>query len=92
MINNENFDLLKFLVDNLEITHDTINVYFENNTYKILDAKNRNLQVTQDEDIVSSIIGLSPRQINIYGEIDKDEKVCLLEQIYAKRVHFKSIN
>lgn len=93
LINNENFvDLLKFLVDNLEITHDTINVYFENNTYKIFDARNRDLPLTEDDDIVCSIIGLSPRQINFYGEINKDEKVCLLEQIYSKRVHFKSIN
>lgn len=91
LVNGENFvDLLKFLVDNLEITHDTINVYFEGETYKIFDARNRNLSC--NEDIVSSIISLCPRQINLYNLKDEDEKVLLLKQIYDKRLHFKSIN
>lgn len=88
----ENFvDLLKFLVDNLEITHDTINVYVEGDTYKIMDSRNRCLQTRDDEDLVSCIIGLSPRQINFYGKKSADEKILLLEQIFDKRLHFKSI-
>lgn len=92
LISNENFvDLLKFLVDNLEITHDTINVYLEGESYKIFDGRNKSL-VTEDEDIVSSIIGLSPRQINFYCEKIEDEKLSLLTQIYDKRLHFKNIH
>ncbi len=90
LVSNDNFvDLLKFLVDNLEISHDTINVHFENSSYKIQDGRNRDLLVDFDEDdLVCSIIDLSPRQINFYGNQIKDENIELLKKIFDKRVNF----
>lgn len=90
LVSNDNFvDLLKFLVDNLEISHDTINIHFENSSFKIQDGRNRDLLVDFDEDdLVCSIIDLSPRQINFYGGEIREENVELLKKIFDKRVNF----
>lgn len=90
LVSNDNFvDLLKFLVDNLEISHDTINIHFEDSCYKIQDGRNRDLMVDFDEDdLVCSIIDLSPRQINFYGNKIKEENIELLKKIFDKRVNF----
>jgi hypothetical protein len=89
LVNNENFiDLLKFLVDNLEISHDTINVYFEGDKYKLLDSRSKVVATDEDnEDLVCKLIDLSPRQINIYGAKRQDENFNLLLKIYEKRVN-----
>ncbi len=90
LVCNENFvDLLKFLVDNLEITHDTINVYLEDGHYKVFDGMDKTVELNDEEDIVSSLIGLSPRQINFYTDKTEDEKISLLCKIFDKRVFFK---
>lgn len=83
----ENFvDLLKFLVDNLEITHGTINVYCDEKGFKIFDELDKYLEVKEDEDLLSTLIGLSPKKINFYGD-SNNEKYLLISQIFEKRLN-----
>lgn len=94
LICNDNFvDLLKFLVDNLEISHDIINVYLDGDKYSLLDELNKKIEISDDDDIVTSLIGLCPREIILYGDKTSDnEKISLLLKIFDKRVKFQPMN
>lgn len=92
LICNENFvDLLKFLVDNLEITYETINVFQEGESFKLFDDFNKSIEVGDEDDLVTSLIGLCPKQIVFYGETCDNEKLNLLVKIFDKRIKFKPI-
>ncbi len=88
-------DLLKFLVENLDICEDEINVIEEDNGYKIYLGCNEGLQndynetVLNEEGLISSIIDLSPQKINIYCN-GKNKATSLLEKIYEKRIVVKT--
>ena len=87
LISPENFvDLLKFLVDNLEITHDTVNVYCDECGFKISDELDKDIAVNKDEDLLSTLIGLSPKRINFYGDINT-EKYLLISQVFQTRIN-----
>lgn len=87
LISPENFvDLLKFLVDNLEITHDIINVYCDDNGYKISDEMNENIDINEEEDLLSTLIELSPKRINFYGDINAD-KYLLISKVFQTRIN-----
>lgn len=87
LISPENFvDLLKFLVDNLEITHDTVNVYCDEGGFKISDELDKDIAVNKDEDLLSTLIGLSPKRINFYGDINT-EKYLLISQVFQTRIN-----
>lgn len=90
LVSNDNFvDLLKFLVDNLEIAHGTVNVYCEGDSFKILDELDKVFEINEDEDLITSLIGLCPKHINFYGTDTESEKINLLCKIFDKRVCFK---
>lgn len=85
LLTPENFvDLLRFLVDNLEIASGTVNVYVDDNGFRILDELDKAIAV-EDDDLLSSLIGLSPKRINFHGDISA-EKYLLVSQVFDKRI------
>ncbi|MBQ8844900.1 MAG: hypothetical protein IJ008_02660 [Clostridia bacterium] len=98
------FDLLKFLIDNLEIGESEINVVEDEEGYKILDTSFETLikekQYYDNEDLISSLIDLSPKKINLYCK-NENNVIKLLEKIFDDRIdimfpnelkHFDNIN
>lgn len=95
LISSEAFiDLLKFLVDNLDICEDEIDVIEEEGGYKIYlseggyDNQYENA-IFNEEGLISSIIDLSPQKINLYCRA-VSEATELLEQIYVERINIKT--
>ena len=86
-------DLLKFLVDNLDIEEDEISVIKEKNSYKILlDDKIQYIEnPLTEEQIVSSVIDLSPQKINLYFD-ENSQAITLLEKLFADRIVKSSLD
>lgn len=87
LLSSESFiDLLKFLVDNLDICEDEISIFKENGEYKIiLNSENISLSPLNEENIVSSVIELSPQRINLYFK-ESSKAIFLLEKIFEERI------
>lgn len=87
LLSSESFiDLLKFLVDNLDICEDEISVFKKNGEYEIF-TKGERLAFNHinEENIVSSIIDLSPQKINLYFK-ERSRAISLLERIFEERI------
>lgn len=91
-------ELLKFLVDNLEYKNDTINLmqeknklFFYDNNFNVLnenDTKEKDI----DSTIISNLIALAPKCVNIYAsDIFNQNLIKLLKQIFDKRINFVNI-
>ncbi len=84
-------DLLKFLVDNLEICEDEVNVIEDEEGYKIYlemqDGERGQYQnkTFNEEGLISSIIDLSPQKINLYCQ-GVNNTTSLLERLYEQRI------
>ena len=80
-------DLLKFLVDNLDICEDEISVIKEDDGYRIIDCANKfyTNRIISQEKVVSSVIELSPQRINLYFDQSSNE-TNLLERIFEERI------
>lgn len=87
LLSSESFiDLLKFLVDNLDICEDEISIFKEDGEYKIfLKGQEISLSPLNEENIVSSVIDLSPQKINLYFK-ESSKAIFLLEKIYEERI------
>ena len=87
LFSNSSFiELLKFLVDNLDICEDEISVIKEDGGYRIFTSNAMySNSVFNEENIVSSIIDLSPQKINLYFN-EKSSAINLLEQIFDERI------
>ncbi len=87
LLSSESFiDLLKFLVDNLDICEDEISIFKENGEYKIfLNGENISISPVSEDNIVSSVIDLSPQKINLYFK-ESSKAIFLLEKIYEERI------
>lgn len=91
LISNEAFlDLLKFLIDNIEICEDEINIVENEEGYKIFledefDTTYNDI-VFNEEGLVSSIIDLAPSKINLYCHAE-NETIGLLEKIFEERIN-----
>ena len=88
LVSNEAFfDLLKFLIDNLEICEDEINVFEDENGYFIKaendDCPHENLS---KEGLVSSLIELCPKKINLFCRSD-DNTAGFLSKIFEERIN-----
>lgn len=81
------FDLLKFLIDNLEICENEIFVFEKENGYQIkLGEQDDNYDRLSNEGLVSTLIDLSPKKINLYCE--KNESMAsFLSKIFEKRIN-----
>lgn len=88
LVSNEAFfDLLKFLIDNLEICEDEISVFEDENGYSI---KANNLEEPYEklskEGLVSSLIELCPKKINLFCRSD-DNTAGFLSKIFEERIN-----
>lgn len=78
-------ELLRFLIDNIEILSDEIFVIIEKNNIKILDINDNPLTDKADInefDLVDYLFKSSPRKINWSGE----KRFTFLEKIFSKRI------
>ena len=82
------FDLLKFLIDNLEVSESEITIFEKENGFKVL-AK-ENVEVNSDglskEGLISTLIDLSPKKINLYCE-EETPLVSFLSKIFDDRIN-----
>lgn len=88
LVSSEAFlDLLKFLIDNLEICEEEINVFQDENGYSIK-AQNLVEQYNNlsNEGLVSSIIELCPKKINLFCRSD-DNTAGFLSKIFEERIN-----
>lgn len=87
--NDAFFDLLKFLIENLEIGQDEVNVFEDENGYSIK-AENELQECAHEnlsqDGLVSSIIEMCPKKINIFCKSD-DLVAGFLSKIFEKRVN-----
>lgn len=83
-------DLLKFLVDNLDICEDNVDIIEENDGYKIYSGSKQYQNVVLDEEsLISSIIDLSPQKITMYcSGANKTSR--FLERLYDQRIVVKT--
>lgn len=88
-------ELLKFLVNNLELKNETINlmqdndkVCFYDTNFKLLktnDASDKDI----DSTIISYLISFAPKYVNIYKQDNFNSALIkLLKQIFDKRINF----
>ncbi len=81
------FDLLKFLIDNLEICEDEIDVFEDENGYHLKPNNTDNPQKNlSKEGLVSSLIELSPKKINFFCFSD-DNTAGFLSKIFDERIN-----
>ena len=88
LISKESFiDLLKFLVDNLDICEEEISIVKEKGGYRIYAEDNRLLpnDLVSEDSMVSSVIDLSPQKINLYFN-EVTNEISLLERIFEERI------
>lgn len=88
LTSSESFlDLLKFLVDNLEICEEEISIYKdkEENYQILISDKLYQNKVFSEDSLVSSIIDLSPQKINLYCDEDS-RAINLLHCLFEDRI------
>lgn len=88
------FDLLKFLIDNIDVSKREIEVFEDENGYRIIPISETDLseyenQIFTSESLISSLIELSPRKIELYCTKENDA-TDLLTTIYEKRLNIHS--
>ena len=87
LVSNEAFfDLLKFLIDNLEICEEEISVFQEENGYSIKTKNVEQFSNLSNESLVSSIIELCPKKINFFCKSD-DNTAGFLSKIFDERIN-----
>lgn len=81
------FDLLKFLIDNLEICEDEIDVFEEEDGYH-LRPENEEIphEILSKEGLISSLIELCPKKINLFCRSD-DNTAGFLSKIFEERIN-----
>ena len=90
LVSNEAFfDLLKFLIDNLEVCEEEINVFEDENGY-FIKAKNKQDEFEYEslskEGLVSSLIEICPKKINLFCRSD-DNTAGFLSKIFEERIN-----
>ena len=90
LVSNEAFfDLLKFLIDNLEIGQDEVNVFEDENGYSIKTPNEFDCfdgEKLSKEDLISSIIEICPKRINLFCKSD-DVAAGFLTKLFDERVN-----
>lgn len=87
-------DLLKFLIDNLDICEEEVDIIEQQDGYKLFvghDNEGLTNQILSDEGLISSIIDLSPQKINLYC-LKENNTASLLERIFVERINVKNLN
>ncbi len=89
-------DLLKFLIDNLDIGEEEVDIIEEKDGYKLYLGKDDvynddySNKLLNEEGLISSIIDLAPQRINLYCH-NNNNATKLLEQIFAQRINVTTI-
>lgn len=79
-------DLLKFLIDNLDICKDEIDVVEdENENYYVCDNGNKG-ETMEGKDLISLLIDMSPQKINVYCK-NENHALELMRTIFDKRLN-----
>ena len=93
LCNDTFIDLLKFLIDNIEISRNLVNVVKDDVGYKICDENFVEIEteekgeVKDDAFLVTSLITLSPKKINVYCDMSENSSaLTLISQIFENRV------
>ncbi len=90
LVSNEAFfDLLKFLIDNLEVCEDEIDVFEKEDGYFITpqnSAEDCAYENLSQEGLVSSLIELCPKKINLFCTSD-DNTAGFLSKIFEERLN-----
>ena len=85
-------ELIKFLIDNIEVKNDAVNIMPLDKSYGIFDSKFDIIEPSNDmseEKLVTDLIALSPKSINIYcSEILSNKIKTLICKLFEKRVKF----
>ena len=85
-------ELIKFLVDNIEVKNDVVNIMPLDTSYGIFDSKFDIIEPSKnmdEEKLVTDLIALSPKSINIYcSEILSNKIKTLICKLFEKRVKF----
>ena len=80
-------DLLKFLIDNIDVSIDEIDIVENDEGYRIFTNQEEDvLEIKSKEELISSVIDLSPQKMNIYCK-DSNKAIDLLSFVYEKRVN-----
>lgn len=79
------FDLLKFLIDNLDICKGEIDVVEDEDGYHICDEGQKGGALTSKA-LISNLIDLSPQKINIYCQ-NENSATDLLKVIFDRRIN-----
>lgn len=93
LASNENLiELLKFLIDNLEINSDVINLIQKENNYMLYDNNLNEMYLTEfencsnEEKIMLNLINYCPKRLVLYIENNKNELCELIKQIFGNRI------
>ena len=91
-------ELLKFLVDNLELKNDTINLTQKNGKVLFYDINFKLLKQNDisekdiDSTIISNLIALAPKMVNIYSsDTFNNNLIKLLKEIFDRRINFMNV-
>lgn len=93
-------DLLRFLIENIEVSSELINVVKKEKDFLICDEKFNKIDVEEEgicllknekEDtninLITSLISLSPRKINVYCDLNENNpSLTIISQIFGNRV------
>lgn len=91
LVSNEAFfDILRFLIDNLEVCEDEINVFEDENGYFLTPQHEKEGECPYSklskEGLVSSLIELCPKKINFFCQND-DDTAGFISRIFEERVN-----
>ena len=85
-------DAIDILIDNIEVKNDAVNIMPLDKSYGIFDSKLNIIEPSNDmseEKLVTDLIALSPKSINIYcSEILSNKIKTLICKLFEKRVKF----
>lgn len=102
LCNDTFIDLLKFLIENIEISSELVNVIKIDSGYKLCDEKfneidtkdeglcmlKKSEQEDEEVSLITSLIALSPKKINVYCDTyENSPTLTLISQIFENRVY-----
>ena len=80
-------DLLKFLIDNIDISTNEIDIVENEEGYRIFTSQEEEiLEIGNNEDLVKTVIDLSPQKMNIYCN-NVNRTIDLLSFMFEKRAN-----
>ena len=82
------FDLIKFLIDNLDICNDEIIVVEDEQGYYIYEEGKKS-KILSSAALIGNLIDLSPQKINLYYK-NENHATFVLKNIFDRRINLMS--